>query len=145
METVDRMTDVPPLTEFDQNEFFGDDAHRHGMDDKGFVFIPTRCIDGSTQCHLHVHFHGCGMESGWLGDSFIKNSAFLVTAEANDVIMIFPQIRHSLFQGNPSGCWDWWGYLGDADRFQYASKSGKQMKGIAKIVEQVAGVSLFGY
>ena len=30
---------------------------------------------------------------------------------------------------NPSGCWDWWGYCGDADNYQYATKQGRQMGG----------------
>jgi len=132
----------PPLVQFDQNQFFDNDARGHGMDDNGVVFIPSRCAGGSMECHLHIHFHGCGMESGWLGNNYINNSGFLEAAQQHNVIMVFPQIRHSVLQGNPSGCWDWWGYLGDEARFQYATKEGRQMKGIAKMVERIAGISL---
>ena len=82
------------------------------MDDNGFVFIPNSCFGGSVQCHLHVHFHGCGMErcvvseknkravdiffSGWLGDNFIQNSGFLPVAEENHVIVIFPQVMYCI-------------------------------------------------
>jgi len=132
----------PPLEQFDQNQFFDNDAHRHGMDDHGFIFIPSRCAGGSTECNLHIHFHGCGMESGWLGNNYINNSGFLEAAEDLNIIVVFPQIRHSVLQGNPNGCWDFWGYLGDWAGLKYATKEGRQMKGIARMVEKIAGISL---
>ena len=55
------------------------------------------------------------------------------------------QIKHNLLQGNPSGCWDWWGYLGLSDilDFTYATKHGKQMSGVAHMIEKVANISMF--
>ena len=50
------------------------------------------CSDGEHSCHLHVHFHGCGMERGWLGDGYIQRTGFLPLAEANNIVMIFPQV-----------------------------------------------------
>ena len=26
-------------------------------------FIIVRCMEGTNECHLHIHFHGCGMVS----------------------------------------------------------------------------------
>ena len=62
--------------------------------------------------------------SGWIGDSFIRNSGFLAVADASDMILLFPQARPRLGHpaqvrplasaGNGNGCWDWWGYLGEA-------------------------------
>merc|ERR1711913_226193 len=132
------------LIDFDQTEYFeNNDAAHNGMDDSGFIFIPSSCSDGELPCHLHLHFHGCGMERGWLGDGYIQRTGFLPLAEANNIVMIFPQIRHSTLDPvNPSGCWDWWGYCGDSDSFLYATKQGKQMGGVARMVERAAGISM---
>ena len=98
--------------DFDQTGFFeNNDAAHNGMDDNGYIFIPSRyiemeqdsvsnnnenprrsCSDGELSCHLHVHFHGCGMERGWLGDGYIQRTGFLPLAEANNIVMIFPQV-----------------------------------------------------
>ena len=102
-----------------------------------------RCANGANQCHLHVHFHGCGVEKSFVGDEYIKRIGFLPLAEDNDIILMFPQIKHSLVHGNPLGCWDWWGYLGDAFMFHYATKQGKQMVGVARMIERVAGIEMF--
>jgi len=133
------------LIDFDQTEYFeNNDAKHTGMDDTGFIFIPSGCSGGERQCHLHLHFHGCGMERGWLGDGYIQRTGFLPLAEANNIVMMFPQVRHSMVDPvNPSGCWDWWGYCGDADNYQYATKQGRQMGGVARMVERAAGISLF--
>ena len=50
------------------------------------------CSDGEHSCHLHIHFHGCGMERGWLGDGYIQRTGFLPLAEANNIVMMFPQV-----------------------------------------------------
>ena len=55
--------------------------------------------------------------------------------------MVFPQIKAG--GANPNGCWNFWGYLGDADNYQYATKQGKQMKAMAKMVEKTANISMF--
>ena len=69
-------------------------------------------------------------ERGWLGDGYIQRTGFLSLAEANNIVMMFPQIKHSVLNPvNPSGCWDWWGYCGDSDNAQYATKEGLQMRG----------------
>merc|ERR1712215_486750 len=137
--------DLDELTTFDQNEFYDNAAQDKGMANKGYVFIPSKCVNGSNECHLHVHFHGCAMQSGWIGDNYIQHNGFLSVAEANDVIMIFPQISEYHWS-NPNGCWDWWGYLMDADNdipFQYATKMGRQMRGIALMIERTSGVNMY--
>ena len=63
------------------------------MGDEGFIFIPDRCSNGANECHLHVHFHGCGMEKGWLGDGYVQRTGFLPLAQTNDIVMIFPQVN----------------------------------------------------
>ncbi len=45
-----------------------------------------------------------------MGDKYPLNAGYLETAEANNIIVIFPQIKSSI--NNPNGCWDWYGYTG---------------------------------
>ena len=92
----------------------------------------------------------------------MQKSGFLPIGEANNIVMLFPQvlyyfisintssillqIKHNPLQGNPSGCWDWWGYLGlggDLVGYTYATKHGKQMAGVAQMIEKVANISMF--
>jgi len=130
------------LKDFDQAEFFEDnDAEGNSLDKNGYVFIPDSCANGSVQCHLHVHLHGCTQTREWIGDGYIRETGFLPLANANNVVMVFPQIKANA--ANPNGCWNFWGYLGDADNYQYATKQGKQMKAMAKMVEKAASVSMF--
>jgi len=137
------------LNDFDQNEFFDENnANDFGLGDKGFIYVPDRCKDGDGQveCQLHVHFHGCGMGRFWISDNYVQKSGFLPLADTNDIVMMFPQIRPSWdWPWNPDGCWDCWGYLGEteaSDMFQYATKYGWQMRGVARMVERVANIQM---
>merc|ERR1712012_429640 len=103
------------LQTFDQEEFFDNNAGGHSMETYGYVYIPKRCENGDHDCHLHV-------------------------ADANDVIMLFPQIHPLNSAGNDNGCWDWWGYLGDTTDYGYATKDGLQMRGIAAMLERLSGI-----
>jgi len=130
------------LKDFDQAEFFEDnDAEGNSLDKNGYVFIPDSCVNGSVQCHLHLHLHGCTQTREWIGDGYIRETGFLPLAQANNIVMVFPQIKAG--GANPNGCWNFWGYLGDADNYQYATKQGKQMKAMAKMVEKTANISMF--
>ena len=146
------------LQDFDQNEFYFSAANAHGMDNSGFIFVPENCQNGTLTCHLHVHFHGCsqvlnikfvfssykilqGQE--FVGAGYARRTEFLPLAEANNIVMVFPQIQSSFFQNNMFGCWDIFGYNGDVFNSQYATKNGKQMAGIAKLIETVSGVNMY--
>merc|ERR1711997_821350 len=130
------------LKDFDQAEFFEDnDAEGNSLDKNGYVFIPDSCANGSIQCHLHIHLHGCTQTREWIGEGYVRETGFLPLAKANNIVMLFPQIKANAV--NPNGCWNFWGYLGDADNYQFATKQGKQMKAMAKMVEKTAQVSMF--
>ena len=43
-------------------------------------------------CHLHVFFHGCAMSTDSIGTEFLENSGLLEMAEANQIVMLFPQV-----------------------------------------------------
>jgi hypothetical protein len=77
----------------------------------GFLYIPTRCSDGTVaQCDLNIYFAGCG--SGGVGENsekmvtvFDGNYGWGPFAHANDVIMLAP--------GRRDNCWNmWWDLFG---------------------------------
>src|SRR4051812_26000126 len=41
----------------------------------------------------------------------------------------------SQITGNPKGCWDWWGYSGDA----YLGRNGKQMRAVREMIRRMLG------
>ena len=48
-----------------------------------------------------------------IGDKYARHAGYLQVAEANDIIVLFPQIiGDGLFGDNPYGCFDWWAYEG---------------------------------
>ena len=105
-----------------------------GLQDKAFLYVPVRCAGGREECALHLVLHGCAQSSATLGTAFIEQAGYLPWAEANGIVLAFPQVAPSV--ANPLGCWDWWGYTG-AD---YRWRNGPQMKRVADWVRQLAGI-----
>lgn len=130
------------LTEFDQREFLGGDAHSHSMRDTGFAYIPGACAQ--TTCRVHVAFHGCMQNFDTVNDSFIRHAGYNAWADTNHLIVLYPQTitRFGIglknwkpnFLFNPQGCWDWWGY----DGANYYKKTGPQMQAIKKMIDRLA-------
>jgi poly(3-hydroxybutyrate) depolymerase len=89
-----------------------------------YLFVPAGCAGGERACALHLVLHGCAQSAESVGAAFIEASGYLPWAEANGIIMAFPQVEESLISPvNPLGCWDWWGYTGE----DYLWRSGRQM------------------
>ena len=105
-----------------------------GLQDKAFLYVPARCAGGREDCALHLVLHGCAQSSAQVGTAFIEQAGYLPWAEANGIVLAFPQVAPSA--ANPLGCWDWWGYTG-AD---YRWRNGPQMKRVADWVRQLAGI-----
>jgi len=108
-----------------QAKFTGDDSPSSlSLDNDAYVYVPTSCKNRSTWCKLLIALHGYLQYYGTVGNAFIENAGFNGWAEANNIIVAYPQTINSLFEPiNPAGCWDWWGYLDSS----YATKAGKQM------------------
>ena len=103
--------------------------------DTAYLFVPPDCEGGAERCALHVVLHGCAQSAETVGTDFIEASGYLPWAEANDIVLAFPQVEKSMVAPmNPHGCWDWWGYTGD----DYAWRSGKQMAVVANWVRSLA-------
>jgi poly(3-hydroxybutyrate) depolymerase len=132
-----RMTAVPGnLQAFDQQPFLA----RHAglsMDATGFVYIPSGAFAGRP-CSVHVALHGCKQHRGAIGSTFAEHAGYNEWAEANDIIVLYPQASatQSFSAFNPAGSWDWWSYSG-AD---YALRTSAQMSSIVKMVNAL-GIS----
>lgn len=97
----------------------------------GFVFVPERCAAGAP-CRLHVAFHGCRQGVGFIGRSFARQAGYERWADANGIVVLFPQAEASRFWPlNPAGCWDWWGYTGP----NYASRDGLQLRAVRRMLD----------
>jgi len=104
-----------------------------GLQDTAFLYVPAQCTDGDGPCALHLVLHGCAQSSAQVGTAFIEQGGYLPWAEANGIVLAFPQVAPS--PTNPLGCWDWWGYSG-AD---YRWRDGAQMKLLAGWIRELAG------
>lgn len=65
---------------------------------------------------------------------YVENTGYNEVAEANGLIILYPQAKSSTFlPSNPNGCWDWWGYTNG----NYATQSGVQMKESMRLVQSI--------
>jgi len=114
---------------------------------EAYLFIPKACKEGKP-CKLHVAFHGClqGGETdkriGHSGNLYSKYAGYNEWATANDVIVLYPQVRvwnGSLLDPpvNPQGCWDWWGQYYTHEG--YYTKRGRQIRAVAQMINILAG------
>lgn len=76
--------------------------------------------------------HGCDMQAENIGKSLIQGSQFNEIAEANDIVIIYPQNKDVFLDDlqNTMGCWDYVGYTkqGTYGASTYLSKEGEQTK-----------------
>lgn len=126
------------LLTFEQAAFVrGGDPGAYSMAETGHVYVPTACQSGETHCRLHVALHGCLQSSNRIGDAFFSGAGYNAWAEANDIVVLYPQVvRSELIPFNPQGCWDWWGYSG----VYYYRQQGPQMAAIDAMVDRLMGV-----
>jgi hypothetical protein len=131
--------------EFDQTEFIALPLE-NGMAETGFLYVPDACANG-TLCRLHVAFHGCKQYQSYeysgrrFGTTFVDHAGYKETADANNIIVLFPQATQYTYVGNPlfpnpNGCWDWWGYTNSS----YADRDGPQMAAVKRMVDRVANL-----
>lgn len=102
-----------------------------GLSDTAYLFIPPACANGEKSCALHLVFHGCAQSAVQVDTGFMLQSGYLPWAEANDIVVAFPQVVPSAM--NPLGCWDWWGYTGA----EYLYRDGKQMSLLAEWIKNL--------
>lgn len=140
------------LVEFDQTEFAPESgAAANGLFESGFLYVPPACAaDGEAACRLHVVLHGCKQSAQVLGKEFALRIGVNEWADANDIVVLYPQARTiatsdfrdpkptDLFEINPEGCWNWFGY--GYDDF-YPTRRGVQITAIRAMIDRVAGIT----
>jgi poly(3-hydroxybutyrate) depolymerase len=119
--------------EFDQRDFFYFTLPvMSSMDNSGYVYVPSGCVNNQNRCRLHVSFHGCQQYKLLLGAEYALNTGFNQVGELNNIIILYPQ---AISTGpNPLGCWDWWGYTS----LLYATKGAQQPLAVYRMVEQIS-------
>ncbi len=120
------------LVEFDQEEFLPDPT-RHGMARRGWLYVPPGCDGDGAGCRLHVAFHGCKQTVAIVGDAHIRHAGYNAWADANRIVVLYPQAAPLYPFTNPNSCWDWFSY-DDAD---YAVKDGRQMRAVKRMTERL--------
>lgn len=130
---------LEPALAFDQSAFFERADRSVSLHARGYVYLPPQCLQG-TRCRLHVVFHGCRQQHEQVGDAFYHGSGYNRWASSNDIVVLYPQTTAwaggaFAASANPRGCWDWWGYSGDA----YHRKDGKQMRAVAAMINALLG------
>ncbi len=130
--TLDAKVAMVPenLKEFSQTPFI--DAQTP-LYKKGWIYIPTSCAKGES-CALHVALHGCMMTPDSIQDKFVKNAGYNEWAEANHVVVLYPQ-SIAVTKVNPYGCWDWFGFTGQ----NFMTQKAPQIKAIKAMVDVISG------
>lgn len=148
------------LIMFDQTFFSPTENADAGLDKVGYIYVPAQC-KGSQACRLHVAFHNCRQGHSFaleLGSKkfeppFVANSGYLEWANANGIVVLFPQALNIAPDGggmfspqlfNPQGCWDMWGYAEGVDSMfvdggiRYAGRKGVQLSRIHAMISYIA-------
>ncbi|WP_415899469.1 poly(3-hydroxybutyrate) depolymerase [Neptuniibacter sp. QD48_11] len=123
------------LIKFDQTPFIS--GEYSSLDNMGYVYIPESCR--SESCRVHVALHGCRQGHEFLGDRFVKGTGYNETADANRLIILYPQVKpSSIMPLNPRGCWDFWGYSSNnLPPYHYYKRTAPQMKAINQMVNRL--------
>lgn len=118
------------LLRFDQSEFLK--SARTSMDASAWVYIPASC--DKTRCAVHVAFHGCQQGRARIGDRFYSGTGYNEFADANGVIVLYPQAHASDLPPNPRGCWDFWGY---SDPSTFFTHDAPQMRAVMAMLDRL--------
>ncbi len=114
---------------FDQDAFTKD-LDKAGLTSSAVVYVPKSCAGGG--CRIHIAFHGCQQNRNSVETAFIRDTGYGRWADANNVIVLFPEVGKSAL--NPLGCWDWWGYTGR----DYLTRDAPQIKAVYRMLQRLA-------
>lgn len=143
------------LMRFDQSEFYTDAPSEASMAPFGYVYIPSKVAEGGEALGVHIAIHGCKQGYDYVnyvngipdmrnqppyGSRYITTTGYMEIAEANDLIVVFPQVGgddDAAIQ-NPDGCWDWWGYTAkDPQAPDYYSQNAVQIHAIHSMLTRL--------
>lgn len=126
------------IIRFNQDEFIP--SWMSGMSDEAYAYVPKSCETAS--CKVHVAFHGCEQGAAKIGNLFYTTTGYNELADANNIIVLYPQVQASngfFSPYNPKGCWDFWGYS-SINPFapDYFAKQGTQMAAVKAMLDRLA-------
>lgn len=118
---------------FDQGLYRGRPAM---LAQKGYVYVPASCRTRGAGCAVHVVFHGCLQSADTLNSDIVYTRlGYNGWADSNRIIMLYPQVdKSTLAEGNPLGCWDWWGY---SEPFGFQLRHGFQIDAVRRMVARL--------
>lgn len=94
------------MSSFDQTVFVNASAPLGtGVGPTGYIYVPAGCnatAGGTAACRLHISWHGCNQGAGAIGETFVLNAGYLPWADANNLVVLFPQAATTL--ENPGEC-----------------------------------------
>ena len=105
------------------------------MDVNGYIYVPVYCQRNPDKCIMHVNIHGCLQNYNSVELRYIKEIGINEWAEANNLIIIYPQTINSDANKN-IGCWDIWGYTGT----NYCLKSAIQVNAIHSMAQDYINI-----
>jgi poly(3-hydroxybutyrate) depolymerase len=100
------------------------------LSETGWIYIPEDCQKGE-KCKLHVVLHGCQMSPDFIQDQFVRFAGYNQWAEANDIVVLYPQTKKTL--RNPQACWDWFGITGP----EYVTRKGPQPSALRQMIQDL--------
>ena len=108
------------------------------MSNEAYLYIPQSC--NTRTCRVHVVFHGCNQGAAVLGDRFYTGAGYNEVADANDLIVLYPQVEPSqVYPYNPRGCWDFWGYTSVNPFFpNFYTKDAIQLAAVKAMLDRLA-------
>jgi len=147
---------VGELRRFEQEAYCDHAPDEASMARFGYVYLPSGVLAGEEALGVHIVLHGCKQGYSYtnyvngLADSqnqppyglrYVTATGYLEMAEANNLILLFPQVegRDDNFVQNPDGCWDWWGYSSqDETKPDYYSRSATQIRAVHRMLEALS-------
>ena len=92
------------------------------------AYVPDSCKAAPSQCKLHINYHGCSKPEWHERIAWATGLDLNEYAEANDMIVLYPQAQGSRSSGE--GCWNWEAYGDDPD---FDTREGKEMSMVMRI------------
>ncbi|MQY41119.1 poly(3-hydroxybutyrate) depolymerase [Epibacterium sp. SM1969] len=145
--------------QFEQEPFWGEEGARASMAKYGYAYIPSEVDKGIAEAKgVHIVMHGCKQGYSYVnyvngladkanqppyGTRYITTTGYVEMAEANNIILLFPQAvgADTNAAQNPEGCWDWWGYSDtESPEPDYYSKNAVQISAVHGMLSQLASL-----
>jgi len=101
----------------------------------GVLYVPTGCRQKPETCRVHIHYHGCIANDWKQRLMWINNLDLNEYAEANKIILVYPQDAGDAHTGN--GCWNW-GFMGDDPKFD--TKKSLQLRMVINMVADMKNI-----